>query len=551
MGFGVTVMASLANVVEDLCVRAGLSSTDLDVSLLSGDVDGFVVSNRASIRSTLQKLQEAFFFDTVESGGKIKFVPRGGSSVATITEDDLVEIAEDVYVEIIRREDRELPRTLNVIYIAKNGEYQQSNQEALRQIADTGESVNIVIPIVMTGTKAKQIADATLFSFWIERLRFSFAVSRKYFYLEPGDIITLSMDDGLLYTVRITKTVMDNQKLSIEGLQADDAVYTQTNSAGDDTVTPVIETIPGDTILHLMDIPLIRETDDTAGFYAAVTKETPGWKGSQLYNSSNGTDYTFLSSMLFSNPHGTVATALADGQPYFIDRKTEIVVVMIDGVLSSVTEEDLYNGLNGALLGSEIVQFQNAELVAANTYKLTNILRGRLGTEDQTSLHTTNEDFILLNSTGSNFVRINTGLDLIGATKFYKAVSIGTTISDTTAETFVNNGRSLQPYSPVRLTGVRNTSGDLTITWVRRTRYSGGWNSSIEIPLNETTESYEIDIVDGSNVVLRTLYSTSETVTYTAAQQTTDFGSPQTIIKVRVHQMSSRIGRGTKAEATL
>ena len=69
------------------------------------------------------------------------------------------------------------------------------------------------------------------------------------------------------------------------------------------------------------------------------------------------------------------------------------------------------------------------------------------------------------------------------------------------------------------------------------------------MPLGEEQESYEVDIMSGSTVK-RTLTATSSNVTYSAADQTTDFGSPPSSLTVRVHQLSEIFGRGTRKEVT-
>ena len=110
-------------------------------------------------------------------------------------------------------------------------------------------------------------------------------------------------------------------------------------------------------------------------------------------------------------------------------------------------------------------------------------------------------------------------------------------------------GEALKPLSPVHVRGVRD-SGDLAISWVRRTRVGGDSWDAIDVPLGEDSERYDIDILYGSDVV-RTLTATTPAATYTAADQTSDFGSPQTSIALRIHQLSATRGRGTTREAVL
>jgi len=105
------------------------------------------------------------------------------------------------------------------------------------------------------------------------------------------------------------------------------------------------------------------------------------------------------------------------------------------------------------------------------------------------------------------------------------------------------------PLSPVHVRGTR-TGDDLTVTWLRRTRIGGDSWDSVEVPLAEDSERYEIDILDGTTLK-RTLATTTPAATYTAADQTTDFGAPQSSIAVRVSQLSTTFGRGTPRAATL
>jgi hypothetical protein len=66
---------------------------------------------------------------------------------------------------------------------------------------------------------------------------------------------------------------------------------------------------------------------------------------------------------------------------------------------------------------------------------------------------------------------------------------------------------------------------------------------------SESSLAFEVDIMNGMSVV-RTLATSVESVTYTAAQQVTDFGSTQSSVTVRVYQMGL-YGRGYVTQATV
>jgi hypothetical protein len=103
----------------------------------------------------------------------------------------------------------------------------------------------------------------------------------------------------------------------------------------------------------------------------------------------------------------------------------------------------------------------------------------------------------------------------------------------------------------VHIRGSRNGVGDLTITWARRTRYSGEWRDLVDVPLNEASEAYEVDVLDGAGQVVRTLSTSIPSVTYLAADQTADFGTPQAGIDIAVYQLSAAVGRGFAGRATI
>jgi len=73
----------------------------------------------------------------------------------------------------------------------------------------------------------------------------------------------------------------------------------------------------------------------------------------------------------------------------------------------------------------------------------------------------------------------------------------------------------------------------------------------VGVPLNEASEAYEVDVLDQDGKVLRTLTSTSPSVNYPASDQTTEFGTPQSVNGVAVHQMCEAVERGFAARGSL
>jgi hypothetical protein len=219
--------------------------------------------------------------------------------------------------------------------------------------------------------------------------------------------------------------------------------------------------------------------------------------------------------------------------------------------LESLSETEILGGSNAALVGSEILQFQTASLTTTNTYTLSNLLRGRRGTEQYTAGHAAGESFVLL--TEAALTRISTAVSEYAATYYYRGVDSQETVTTVPTVTLTKQCVGLKPYSPCHIHGERGSTDQWTIEYKRRGRVNAGWNSLADIPADSTlAESYEIDIMadSTSTSVKRTLASTSTSVVYTATQQTSDFGAPATAVTVNVYQLGP-LGRGFGKKETL
>ena len=86
-------------------------------------------------------------------------------------------------------------------------------------------------------------------------------------------------------------------------------------------------------------------------------------------------------------------------------------------------------------------------------------------------------------------------------------------------------GAGLRPFAPCQLRAVRSSSGaDILLSWIRRDRspLADSWEQT-EIPQSEASESYDVEILDGTGRVARTFSGTAEPAQiYTAAQMAID-----------------------------
>lgn len=549
-------VSNLGAIVSDLLGQVGYAASDFDVTALIDPVEGFIINQRQTVRQHLELLKSLYFFDMVESDGTMKFVKRGGSSIATITEAELIpDESGDLKktVQIIRKQELELPQLVDVQYISRSANYASATQTSQRIVADAVDKLTVTAPVVMSDETAKTIAEVALYSQWFGRHLFEFQIPADYANIEPTDIITLQVN-GVDHVIRIVSTdYARGGQQKVKGISEDVSTYDFYTEPGE--TPPVIEQNRGvaTTQLQLLDLPPFpTDTDSNGSLRMAVASEDSGWRGMAIYRSddggeSGGNTFAAFTSGASQAAMGSMLNEIGVGNSNTWDNANEIRVALLQGELSSKTELAVLNGANTCVVGNEVIQFKTATLVSTGVYTLTGLLRGRLGTEHEIDNHAVGERFVFMDSA---VLKEPIPLALIGIQAFYKPVTVGATVADTTEQAFTYQGVKFKPFSPVHIEGSRDGSSNLTITWTRRTRINGQWRDGVDVPLSEESESYEIDIMDGSTVV-RTLTATSPTVTYTAADQVTDFGSAQSSVNVNIYQMSAIVGRGNAGEATV
>lgn len=549
---------ALSSVVSDLCDRVVLS--DIDVSELTDTVRGYAIARRDSIRSGLEPLRAAYRFDAVESDGVIAFRKRGRSVSSVISEDDLAahfygnEMPAKVQAE--RTLETESPREVAVQHIDPALDYEIGSQYARRLTGSSEQVVNLDVPMVLSAEEAAGLAEFALYDAWISRNTQKIQVSRKHSAIEPTDVIQFEAE-GITRTSRVVDATYEGGLVTLE-LVDDDAEIVDTAAGGVAGPTPdgTISAI-GPSVLRLLDIPLLRDIDDGAGFYAAATGLYSGWQGAELWMSrdSGVTWERTTTSFLSASVIGTAVTVLPNftGGNVF-DEISTVEVLLINGELSSVTEAQVRSGSNACYLGGEIMSFKSAELVADGHYRLSGLRRGRKGTEQYMSTHAVGDAFVLLDTTVK---RVALTTSDIGVPLQFKAVTFGQFTDYASAVAITPAAVGLECYSPVQITAGRSAASapyDITIRWKRRNRLDGEWRSYSDVPQSETSESYEVDIYTNSSfsTVKRSITGlSSATTTYTSAQQVSDFGANQTTLYLKVYQLSSVTGRGFAGTATV
>ena len=580
--------AMVSDILRDLFVQSKLSPTQFDVSEINETVLSFVF-DRDTARSAVEMLRQFGAFDVVEIDGLIKAVKRGQSPAAAITYVDLgahegQEGASDAsrvpeLLELNRKHEKGLPNRVEVVYPDPERYGEKNIQIAVRMNATSQRTVTVTTTIGMSPNKAAQMAHILLHTAWLESDTLNLSLSRKYMWLTPSDVITVT--NGLeSYTLRIVQIEEGRPGLvKVQAVREDMLIYEMPQIGVSNPVDPSksdMENLESD--LFILDMAIINPGDDDHGLYVAAApknvEEEDDWHGVWVEAQNIDGQWIQMASLGQAIAHGKADDALANADPNLWDRAHSLTVTMkIGAPVAAASEEEVRNGANLARLDEEIIQFKDVEDLGNGKYKLTNLLRGRFGTEWAMAGHAAGETFIILDRAKMN--RIKWDLQAMGKAINYRAVPFYRSGDAYEVVSFTGYAIGKKPYSPAHLTAERLSDGTWHIEWMRRTRGISGWTGQTTIvPLNEKGEVYEVEFL----VVATGVVKHVQTVTVLSAEHDTKpffelkisgftyytwdgrpkyqpgqndiYGGPADAIRVRVYQMSEAVGRGYPIEGT-
>lgn len=551
--------ADVETFIESQNLRAGLTSDQIDVGDVHDSFWGMTLKSPASARSNITPVMTYSAIGVVEEDGVLRYFHREDkTSVATIAYEELG-FAEDGSepgdpFPLVRSNAQEMPRSITVTYNDPNFDYQVSTVKAMRYAVDTVSDEAVSLDMAMNGDRAATIARRILFERWLTQVTRSCAVSRKYAYLSAGDVITVLSADDTYGDWMISKITDTGARIEIECFPADSDLLIQVVPGPSSYRAQQIEPLATPTLAVPLDTAIMRDADSNAGLYFALAGYGPNYPGGELFTGPNEGALVSRGQVENETQIGVAETALGAWSNNVVDETNLLTVNVGHHSLSSITRDVLLTGTeNVAAIGApgrwEIIKFQRASDLGGGHYLLSGLLRGMRGTEFACSQHQIGDQFVVMGVPG--MLRPNLDAGTIGQEQLFRAITLGRSFNSMASLGFTNTAEGLKPFSPVNLRK-SFSSTDIVLTWSRRTRLTENAFAGV-LPLGETSERYDVTIYSDSTftTVKRVIEVFSEAATYTAAQQTTDFGSTQTTINVRVQQRSDSIGLGHELQATV
>jgi hypothetical protein len=534
---------TLSTVVAAILRDSGIA--DVDVSCISGNLPGYVMGRQSSARELLEPLAAAFRLDAVEDAGTLRLQSRGLVSAPATALTVFADLEVQPRWSETLGQDGDFAGEAIVDFQAQANEYEAGSARSRRLTLADERVLRISLPAVLDEDGAAHAAEGLLRDHRLSRRRIGFAVSPNAITLEPGDVVTLpDGPDGRFLVTRIedgaTRVIEARQTGS--GDSAGDYGRQRRRRTGrhpESTFAPVFE---------LMDLPRFRDDDD----FAVVAMTARPWRRVALSVSPETENYERRAVLTRPARIGRLRQALPPGPVRVFDAAGEIDVRMIHGGLQSVSMAALDNGANRMAIRAasgvwEVLGFRDAEETEPNCWLLSGLLRGLCGTEDATAAGASiDAPLVFLDQavTPLGLASSEAGRDLNWIAEAY-----GASGGRVGPISFAGGVRARTPLAPVSLAAVRTMGGDIAFDWIRRSRLDPE-NVSGNVPLDEDSEAYRLDILDGADVV-RSIDVTASHYLYAAALELADFGAVQTTIAFRVRQVGRRVPLGIAAEATV
>lgn len=380
------------------------------------------------------------------------------------------------------------PRRMAVSHYDPARDYQAGLQIATRPGAGHRDAT-LELPAALSAGAAKQLAQAVLARADVERERRTVRASWAALGLAPGARVRIAGEPGLW---RIAAWSLEAMAVTLELVRIAPAPLPVSATPG--RVLGAPDEIIGSTILHAFELPHLGDGLLAAPRLSIAACGTgTGWRRATLAFSVDGPARWEAAGMTAAP--AIIGTAEDPGGPAgaaIMDRRNRIIVELAHAGMQLADADDagLDAGANLALLGNELIQFAAAEPLGGNRWQLTQLWRGRRGTEAAIGTAAAGDRFVLLDAMT---LAMRDAVAGIGASVSILGAGPGDGDGAETAAQMT--GASVLPPSPVHLRAEVLAGGGALIRWMRRSRIGWRWQDGVDVPLGEEAEAYRVRIL--------------------------------------------------------
>ncbi|ARS29126.1 GTA baseplate fiber-binding domain-containing protein [Sphingomonas sp. KC8] len=425
-----------------------------------------------------------------------------------------------------------LPDEVAVAYYEPGRDYQAGLQRARR--GGPGRRVErIELPAALAAGAAKAVAEHRLADAWAARASGTISLPWRRAALRPGQMVQV---DGMVPPMRISRWTLDRMALELKLAGVAAAGVGAVAAPGGGVLEPDFP--HGPTRLALLDLPPLDSIAATSPhIWIAAAGPSPAWRRAALsYSMDDGTSWQDVGPTAAPAVMGVAETALSPGSAVLIDRDAVVDVALLHDGMVLIGRDDaaLANGANLAMIGDELIQFGGCLPLGGGRYRLSQLWRGRRGTEAAANGHAAGEPFVLIEA--ASLLPIELPAGAVGG----QIRVVGSGVGDGAAvmAEAVIGARALRPPSPVHLRVDRRPNGDLAIGWTRRSRTGWPWIDGGDAPLGEEAERYRLTLTPSMGTP-RMIDLDTPGYLYAAVDRAADGAMAASAISIAVSQLGA------------
>ncbi len=537
--------ATLADTIAAILRDHGFD--DFDVSEVAGDLGGYVNGDLTSARDLIEPLIELFQIDVIEDAGRLRFRTRPTASLAAREITVLADLPDQPLWSETRGHDSDFASEALVTFYDPAADYVEASVRSRKVEAATERQLARDLPAVMPEETALAAAEGWLRDNRLARRTLQLALGPQEIAVEPGDVLRFpegpegwflvqGIEDGFerRLTLRAFAGKVSAPVTAVEPGRVPDA-------GGAEGFAPFVS---------FLDLPRL-EGGSHAGDASVAALGRP-WRRLAVSSSPEAEGYRLRLTLDRPATMGRLVEPLSPGPVGRFDPANALLVDLLGGAFSSASRMAVLSGANRLAVrtqdgGWEVLGFAEAEEMVAGRFRLTGLLRGLGGTEDATAAGATSDaEVVLLDDAVRALGLVNAER---GAAQNWFLEPMGLVTELVGPFVFDGGLRAETPLAPVHARAVRQASGDLRISWIRRSRIEADAWAEGEVPLDEAEERYRLEILDGSAVV-RMVEVGEAGFTYAADDEMADFGEAQAAVGIRVRQLG-RLAAGLPLAAVI
>lgn len=463
-------------------------------SAVDGFATGFLLDDPADARRSLETLMEVHGISVAERAGALEFRSRARPRLPIGRVEALA--VDDGAPDAVRAREREIDRPDEVALAYRDPMRAHGAAVALARTPGGGaHRAAVASPLVLENEPASAAAAQLLHAARDGRERAEVSVPWSRWDLRPGDSVLGPPEaSGRWLIEAIEDGAM--RHLSLVAMPTRTAALPSPTLLAPPTEEP--PTIGAPRAIAL-DLPLVPGRDGEGG--AAIAAWMRPWR--PLIVLTRTADGGLRSRAGVDAPAtlGTLVEALAPGPVGPFDRANAILLDCPAGAFANAGQLAVLNGANAlavhCAVGWEVLQFQDADEIAPGRWRLTKLLRARLGTDRAMSSGA---------AVGADVVALNGAVAPVRLDASERGEAVrwlvgpGGVAPDPSrfAEVDAALGtRADVPLAPVHLR-LDRSAGARTLRWIRRSRVDADRWDVEDVPLGEERERYRVRLANGT-----------------------------------------------------